>query len=63
MAAGFAWHVLIRPQAVGGGEQSGNAARPVLYDIVVEVSWGLDGGTRRVTLDTQRIGSTAAAGS
>ena len=58
---GFTWRVLIRPAATEAAEEG--ARRPVLYDIQVEVAWTLDGGTRRVTLETMRLGSAAAEGS
>jgi general secretion pathway protein I len=60
---GFAWHVSVRPRDVGGREQAGAGPHPVLYDIAVDVSWTLDGGTRRVTLDTLRLGTDGATGS
>ena len=59
--AGFAWHVLIRPQAVGNADAAAPGPRPILYDIVVDISWTTDGGSRRVTLDTLRLGSAAAS--
>ena len=57
---GFLWRTLIRPAQVGESASPGTG-RPILYDIRVEVSWTMDGGNRRVALETFRLGTVGNA--
>lgn len=49
---GFSWRTLVRPAETG---RRAGASRAILYDIAAEVSWTMDGGARRVALDTLRL--------
>ncbi len=57
---GFHWHIRITRIAVSAPAAAGSSARetlgsPVLYAVNVAVSW-LDGGSRTVQLNSERIG-------
>ncbi len=59
---GFRWRLKIRPLA-SRQQVSANGASLVtttLYDVEVAVSWKEGGKTRRVVLETRRLGTTAA---
>lgn len=57
---GFAWRVMVLPEAVVApprpGQDPARAGRAVLYSVTVTVSWRMDGGNRAVSLTTQRLG-------
>ncbi len=65
---GFHWRLRITPlasvpfeDAQNSAAASGSPPRLVLFAVAVAVSWSMDGGTRQVVLDTQRVGTMAPA--
>ena len=60
--AGFHWHVRIAPAQVAAPDP-GAPGKPVLtlYTVSSAISWGEDGRTRTVQLDTQRVGAAPPA--
>lgn len=56
---GFLWRVQVSPIAEGGPPRPTDpprAGRAILYQVLVSISWRLDGGERSVTLATERLG-------
>lgn len=56
---GYVWRVRITPLA-SATLAGGDAARTVLYDVVVAICWSMDGTDRTVTLQSRRVALTGA---
>lgn len=58
---GFRWRTRVSRLAVAPPPDGLPAsARPALYAVGVAITWEMDGGSREVRLDTQRLGAVAA---
>ncbi len=57
---GFTWRVLVQPRATAGAPRPNDPPRPgraVLCAVLVEIAWRMDGGSRTVSLTSQRLGA------